>query len=395
MIRFLEQSKIEWRSVFTVALFCVLSFSATDAQAQEQGSAKTITDTWITGHQASAAQGIGTDTAAAGMIGKITDAAVQNKAQLTLQQSTAKAYSTFTPSDSLCRFGTLTRSMAASNTTADETMLSLSSIMLGRALHRKGENGTAPQSDFFSQLQNISNLYEDPMDNDGTPVTRRCAPGSASCTIDRARINKDINAMQTLLLPQTLHINMKDGNITPDEQDVMMLLTYLSGQEATDALSRDDLDRRGTTDIKMLYQDIRNIAARRGVVNASLSSYISQKSSGGKQAGLYLANVMTEMGLSDADALSYVGMDSNDGPSYNAQMNILTKAVYQNPNYYVGLMDKPANIERNQVSMQAFKLMQRRDMFEGALRREMLLSQLLEMEIAAQQKQMALNDQRK
>lgn len=395
MIRFLEQGQMKWRAVFAAAVFCVAPFSVFDAHAQQQGSAQTITDTWITGHQASGAQGIATDTAAAGMIGKIMDATTQNKAQLALQQSGAASYSTFTPSDSLCRFGTLARSMAASNTTADETMLSLSSMMLGRALHRKGENGTAPQSDFFGQLQNISNLYEDPMDNDGTPVTKGCTPGSAGCTADPARINKDIDAMQTLLIPQTINMNTKDGSITPDEQDVMTLLTYLSGQEAMDTLSRDDLDRRGTTDIKMLYQDIRHIAARRGVVNASLSSYVAQKAKGGKQAGLYLASVMTEMGLSDAQAVNYIGTDQNSGPSYSAQMNTLTKAIYQNPNYYVGLMDKPANIGRNQVSMQAFKLMQRRDMFEGGLRREMLLSQLLEMEIAAQQKQMALNDQRK
>lgn len=396
MIRFLEQGKMKWRAVFAVAVLCLAPFSVFDAHAQQQGSAQTITDTWITGHQASGAQSTAADTAAAGTIGKIADAAAQQKAQLALQQAGAAAYSTFTPSDALCRFGTLTRSMAASNTTADETMLSLSSMMLGRALHRKGEGGETPQADLIGQLDTIAHTYIDPLDNDGTPVVRGgCTPGSAGCAADRTRINKDIDVMQTLLIPQTININIKEGSITPGEQDIMTLLTYLSGQETTNTFSRDDLERRGTTDIKMLYQDIRHIAARRGVVNASLSSYIAQKAKGGKQAGLYLASVMTEMGLSDAQAVNYIGTDQNSGPSYSAQMNTLTKTIYQNPNYYVGLMDKPANVGRNQVSMQAFKLMQRRDMFEGALRREMLLSQLLEMEISAHQKQMVLNDQRK
>ena len=69
-------------------------------------------------------------------------------------------------------------------------------------------------------------------------------------------------------------------------------------------------------------------------------------------------------------------------PSYDAQMEILTKRLYQDPSFYVNLMDTPANVERQYAALQAFGLMQRRDIFETVLRSEMLLSTILEIEIS-------------
>ena len=68
-------------------------------------------------------------------------------------------------------------------------------------------------------------------------------------------------------------------------------------------------------------------------------------------------------------------------PSYYAQMDVLTKKIYQNPNFYTSLYDKPTNVRRIGVSMDAISLMQMRDQYESALRKEMLLSLMLEQEL--------------
>ncbi len=67
------------------------------------------------------------------------------------------------------------------------------------------------------------------------------------------------------------------------------------------------------------------------------------------------------------------------GPSYYAQMEFLTRKIYENPQFYTNLYTSPANVERMGVALEAIKLMQNRDRFEAALRREMLISLLLEL----------------
>ncbi len=65
-------------------------------------------------------------------------------------------------------------------------------------------------------------------------------------------------------------------------------------------------------------------------------------------------------------------------PSYYAQMEVLTKKIYQHPNFYTNLYDKPANVDRIGASIDAISLMNQRDRFESLLRREMLTSLLVE-----------------
>jgi hypothetical protein len=75
------------------------------------------------------------------------------------------------------------------------------------------------------------------------------------------------------------------------------------------------------------------------------------------------------------------GAGNEIGPSYYAQMEVLTKKIYQNPDFYTNLYDKPANVERKEVAMQAIGLMQKFDLFKSYLRTEASLSVLLETSI--------------
>ena len=84
--------------------------------------------------------------------------------------------------------------------------------------------------------------------------------------------------------------------------------------------------------------------------------------------------LMRDFGMSEEDIHLYLG----DNPSYYSQMEMLTKIMYQHPNFYTNLYDKPANVDRMNASMQAIGLIQQRDRHESQMRQEMLISQLVE-----------------
>src|SRR5690606_26127174 len=90
-----------------------------------------------------------------------------------------------------------------------------------------------------------------------------------------------------------------------------------------------------------------------------------------------LKALMKEMGLPDDEVEKVLG----ENPSYYAQMEFLSKKIYQNPNFYTALYDKPANVERIRAAMTAVKLMNDRDIHAAMLRREMLLSMMLELRL--------------
>ena len=98
------------------------------------------------------------------------------------------------------------------------------------------------------------------------------------------------------------------------------------------------------------------------------------KSKGTSEVQPYMQAIVEEMGLSEAEALKFI----NERPSYYAQMGLLTKTLYQNPTFYTDLYDKPVNIDRKIVSMQALEIMQRRDMYRSNLRREAIEAVWLE-----------------
>jgi hypothetical protein len=66
-------------------------------------------------------------------------------------------------------------------------------------------------------------------------------------------------------------------------------------------------------------------------------------------------------------------------------MDILTKKMYQRPEFYTDLYDTPTNVDRKGVSLQAIGLMQDFDTLKSYLRQEMILAVLVEMELMREQ----------
>lgn len=103
-------------------------------------------------------------------------------------------------------------------------------------------------------------------------------------------------------------------------------------------------------------------------------SFHPQRQEPSPNAPIYMKHLMRDFGLTDEEINDFLGEE----PSYYAQMEVLTKKMYQLPNFYTNLYDKPANVKRINASLQAIQLMQLRDRYSSSLRREMLTSLLLE-----------------
>jgi hypothetical protein len=105
------------------------------------------------------------------------------------------------------------------------------------------------------------------------------------------------------------------------------------------------------------------------------------KAQSGEEAEPFIYALIKEMSPDEGEAAlaveeirAYIG----DNPSYYAQMKVLSKILYQRPQFYVDLYDKPANVQRMAVAIQAATLMRKRDLYRSYLRSEMTLAVMLE-----------------
>ena len=122
------------------------------------------------------------------------------------------------------------------------------------------------------------------------------------------------------------------------------------------------------------YMDLRSIAAKRSVAQNSFSAIVAERTSGDKEVAPFLKKLVSELDIPDKDVEAILGKN----PSYFAQMEVLTKDIYQNPVFYTELYDKSANVLRKSATIRAITLMQERDLYESQLRSEMVLAVMLE-----------------
>jgi hypothetical protein len=131
------------------------------------------------------------------------------------------------------------------------------------------------------------------------------------------------------------------------------------------------------------YQNSRGLIAAMGVAHDSFASIAGMKSKtvpgiGAASGWNFMKSMMRDFGLADADIDQLLGQY----PSYYAQMEVLTKKIYQRPDFYTNLYDKPTNVKRISDAMTAIQIMQQRDFYESRLRNEMLTSMLVEQALA-------------
>lgn len=340
------------------------------------------------------------------ILGAFMDADIQMDTQRLFTQLMAEAHKDYRPSDDFCWFGTNIRSMANSERRAHHNAMAMAESGLVRQLGNADQNAApSVEQDFRGRWAQFVDTYCDPKDNnwnEPSPIPGgMTAPtygqltglefacdhdgdisgGGAKGAADPWRTNIDLDYTRLLEEPRTLNINFTNTGRTDDEEDVLAMSRNLYGHEVlTRSLSRQKLR---SDNARKLYVLLRSVAAKRSVAQYSFDSIVGLKSAGTGAALIpigqtrqYLASIVKELmptGTPDEEIYALIGEE----PSYFAQLEIMSKKLYQNPTFYANLYDTPANVVRKQVAMQAIELMLDRSIYESQIRKEMVVSVLL------------------
>lgn len=318
------------------------------------------------------------------IIGTYFDAKHQLETQRLFQTLTAKAHKDYQPSEGVCDFGTAMRSLAPSHRTADFSKNAIAQRSLDRqTLSNDTLSYRGYESDKASRLVDYIRDFCDPDDNSEN-LSLLCRHSRGNNIL----FNKDIDFTKTLYAPLTLDLDLTNTTITNDEQSFFALMNNLFGHETFPKISQNKLVNRDNSELSIQgYEailDQRALIAKRSVAINSIASIGALKSRGDNEAEEFLYAIVKELGgtaMANAQIASYLG----DNPSYYAQMEVLTKKIYQNPNFYTELIDKPANIARKEVTLQAAELMQKRDIYRSLLRSEAIIATMLETALTEEQ----------
>lgn len=310
------------------------------------------------------------------IIGTFFDAKHQLETQRLFQQMTAEAHRDYQPSEGMCAIGTNTKSLAASERRSNlaqavfANRLSQRQLSTGDNISRSGE-----ESDRKSRVEDFIKKFCIKTDY-AEALNLLCKGGNSK----KHMRNMDVDFTSAVENRLTLDLDFTDkGNNsdpTDDEEEIFALGNNLFGNVVLPTMKNLLIsNRRGDPyPAAYWYLDLRSVAAKRSVAQNSFAAVTGMKAEGDEEVAPFLKAVLAEAGINPNEIEPRLG----EKPSYFAQMEVLTKDLYQNPNFYANLYDKPVNIERKAAALQAIELMQDRDIYKSLLRSEAVLATLVE-----------------
>lgn len=313
------------------------------------------------------------------MIGAFFDAEIQLDTARKMQELTAKAHKDYQPSFQMCTIGTTAKNLGYSRRLGELAALTINEGLMDRqTLHHRmaAAGGTGMDSvrrwDYF-----IRNFCEPR--NNGASLRPLCiAPAQ------NPQVNIDVDYTRTIDHPLTVSSQFVNSNLQGHEAGVFALGSNLYGADLIDFKADALFDRA------MPYADefmrVRSVLAKRSVAINSYANIAGMKTNGPRNMFRlrlqHMRFIMEQLGMSNTNEITQV---LGGRPSYHAQMEFLTKKIYQRPEFYTNLYDKPANVDRTRAAMRAIGLMQRMDMYNSRLRSEMLLSVAAELGLIEEQ----------
>lgn len=322
-------------------------------------------------------------------IGTFFDAKHQLETQRLFQTLTAKAHKDYHASEELCEIGTMSRSLAASSRSKELIKSVFSKRSTDRQLLAQDTIATeAAFSDKRTRLHQFIKKYCDKDDNKGN-LDLLCMKSDN----ERKLFNKDINYTATVDTPLTLDLEFSNSGSDPtdDEEALFAMAANIFAHDLAPQKKQEIFlttnEEPNMAGAAGAYLDWRALTAKRSVAANSLASIIGEKAKGDTQAKPFIYSFINEITEGEGSQLPTEEIEDllGDRPSYFAQMEVLTKKLYQNPNFYSDLYDKPANVLRKDVAIQAATLMQKRDLYHSYLRSEMLLAVMLETALVDEQ----------
>ena len=325
------------------------------------------------------------------MLGAMMDADRQIETQRLFAQVAAQAHRDYHPDMGMCVFGTNVRSLANTERNAEFT----SYLMSQRSQDRQmGNMMSVAARGSFSDIESRMKLFK----------ARYCVASDAGGELDRicepedpmgGGANKDIDYVRTIDHNATISLDFTVPDAAMPEEiaerkDIFALANNLYAHDLMDRIQGsflDDLsggvDNRTNQDELL---DMREVIAKRSVAEHSFNTIVGMKAMAAPspndpsaaEVGKYMKVILKQLGITlDRDLEAMIG----SRPSYDAQMEILTKKIYEQPDFYVDLYEKPMNTERKKIAMRAIGLMQDFDTWQSYLRTEAILSVILELEL--------------
>lgn len=326
-----------------------------------------------------------------GILGSLMDAKEQNEAIRDFRTLAAQAHKDYHPSEQMCRFGTYVRSISQAEERYESEKKAFNQIL--SYYYNSPEEMSSSEGysvDISSRVEQFKETYCNPNDNDAalwmlcrSETITLPPPATSAVAAERLRYNKDIDYFYTLEKPLTLDVDFTNDVGSEKEVDLIALAKNLYWPKTYDLGPWSEYVD-GFPDNYSLVLAARNINTKLSLAHNSFATIVGMKAQtnndtaatglGDASGGAHLKALLREFGLSDVDIDLLVG----ENPSYYAQMEILAKKIYQNPTFYTNLYDKPVNVDRINVSLEAFQNMHMRDRYESLLRQEMLISMLVE-----------------
>jgi len=316
------------------------------------------------------------------ILGSFFDAKLQLEAQRLFQKKVAEAHRDYHPTYEMCAVGTTARGLASADRNGEFSGFVLSQRTQDREISMYGNASGGADYDRESRIRQVKTRYCDPEDND-KKLTKLCQNSAP-----RETINRDVDYTRTIDQERTLNIDMTDTNATADEQDVLALMSNLFSHDILDKPKRTPGDMEAA---EGAYLEMRGLIAKRNVAENSINAIVGLKTAGTRESEdtiMFTQKVMEQLGVTDEnDRLILLGGLQDDRrqaakrPSYYAQLEVLAQKLYLDPEFYTSLYDKPANVARKDVALQAINLMLERDMHKSELRSEMVYSVWLELEL--------------
>ena len=309
------------------------------------------------------------------IIGSFFDAKHQLETQSLFQTMKAKAHKDYHPSEGICEIGTNIKSLGASERRSKLSHMVLANRMMDRQLlSGDGVSAKGGESDRKSRLNNFINKFCNKTDHAGG-LQKLCKDSTPKAD----QVNMDIDYTNALDNKLTLELDFSTRDAkkpSVDEENIFALSSNLFANEVLPAISNNLLvnkDGEPTDNVHYLL-DLRAVAAKRSVAQNSFAAITALKTEGDSEAAPFLKAILAEAGIDPQDIEDRLGKN----PSYYAQMEVMTKDLYQNPTFYTNLYDKPVNIERKGTALLALEIMQDRDIYKSLLRSEAVLATLVE-----------------
>lgn len=332
------------------------------------------------------------------IVGTLFDAKHQMEIQTVTQKLIAEAHRDYHPSHNMCVIGTNMRSLAEAERNYEYSTFVMSQRSMDRQMGNMFSGAARGQyDDHCFRLKQFRERYCNRQDNNdrmaficdpvgsGMPVLHpECLADEFAVTADSE--NKDIDFTRTVDRANTLNIDFYSPaqTLSADEIDVFALGSNLYSGDVMFRLPESAMAQRNSQDEIL---DMRSVVAKRSVAEHSYNTIVGMKAMSKDEAidltWPYMRLILETMGLgidgpfAEAEIATYLG----DRPSYFAQMELLTKLVFQNPDFFTNLYDEPVNVERQGVALQAIGLMQDFDTWQSYLRTEAMLSVILELEL--------------